>query len=276
MLEDQLSEKHRKRKARKRKILIVAIVVLIAIIAIGIFWFIFKSPFWQIRAVAIHGNSMVAAGDIKDMITANIHSILGTNDILAWPSGALPASETALIPELAAVSVSKSYFGHSVDVSVTERQPFAIWCEMPQFAAGESAANGSNPMTNENCFWFDASGTIFEKAYDTEGSELFAVHDYSQTGLGLGQSILPDVFVANLISILDVIKASGLTIKEVALNDLSLQEIDVSTYDGPDVYFSLRFSADNDLPVLQSLMAKPDFKTLQYVDFRVENRAYYK
>ena len=39
---------------------------------------------------------------------------------------------------------------------------------------------------------------------------------------------------------------------------------------------SLRFPADDDLAVLQSLMSKPSFNNLQYVDFRVENRAFYK
>ena len=149
-------------------------------------------------------------------------------------------------------------------------------------AAGVAAAAATSTPTifdNESCFWFDASGTIFAKAYDTEGSALFAVHDYSQTGLGLAQSILPSspaAFVANFISILNVVKQSGLTVKEIALRDVSLQEIDVSTYNGPDVYFSLRFDASDDLQVLQSLMAKPGFTKLQYVDFRVENRAYYK
>ncbi len=173
-----------------------------------------------------------------------------------------------------------------MDVTVTERQPFAIWCEMPHYAARVDAAGVGNatstagdlgnPITNEECFWFDASGTLFEKAYDTEGSALFAVHDYSQAGLGLTQQILPNIFITNFMSILDVVKQSGLTVKEIALKDLNLQEIDVATYEGPDVYFSLRFSAANDLPVLTNLMAKPGFAKLQYVDFRVENRAYYK
>lgn len=190
--------------------------------------------------------------------------------MLSWPDGQIAASGLRYLPQLAAVSISKNYFGHSINISVTEREPFAIWCEMPQMDAA------GNPAANETCFWFDASGVIFEKAFDTEGSALLAVHDYSQAGLGLAQKILPDAFIANFMSIADVLKQSGLAVKEVALKDISLQEIDVSTYGGPDVYFSLRFGAADDLPVLQNLMAKPNFKNLQYVDFRVENRAYYK
>src|SRR5262249_25556240 len=152
-----------------------------------------------------------------------------------WPDGEVPTSVTELIPQLADISVSKNYLERSIDISVTERQPFAIWCEMPRFAATDATTGAGlgNPITNESCFWFDASGTIFEKAYDTQGSALFATHDYSQTGLGLAQTILPGqpaAFVANFMSILQVIKASGLTVNEVALKDVELQEIDVSTY----------------------------------------------
>ena len=72
------------------------------------------------------------------------------------------------------------------------------------------------------------------------------------------------------------IKASGLTVEEIALHDIGLEEVDVSTYNGPVIYFSLRFNAMEDLPVLQQLLAKPNFNSLQYIDFRTENRAYYK
>jgi len=105
---------------------------------------------------------------------------------------------------------------------------------------------------------------------------MVAIHDYSQSGLGLGKKVLPDPFMENLVSIVRAVVGSGVGVKEIALNDLALQEIVVTTYDGPALYFSLRFPADNDVPVLQGLMAKPGFGKLQYVDFRVENRAYYK
>ena len=94
--------------------------------------------------------------------------------------------------------------------------------------------------------------------------------------MAIGGNILPDIFVPDMLSIFDTLKISGITVKEIALNDLSLQEIDISTYDGPALYFSLRFSAEEDLQALQQLMGKPGFSSLQYVDFRTENRMYYK
>jgi len=181
--------------------------------------------------------------------------------MLIWP-GSLGPDDLRMLPPLAALTLSKDYFSHTITVTATERKPFGIWCVRPD--------------TDEQCYWFDADGTAFGRTFDTQGSLMVAVHDYSQGNVGLNEKVLPDPFVANFISIINAIKESGIDAKEIALKDIDLQEIDITTYDGPSLYFSLRFPADNDLPVLQSLMAKPDFAKLQYVDFRVENRAYYQ
>lgn len=276
MLEEYLSEKQKRRKVRRRRLWWLA--ALIVVFGIGIFavWIVERSPIFRVDHFVVTGNSTVTSDDVVTLLQGSmsrhrtfLFSLLGMDNMLVWPTS-LATSDLALIPQLANVTLEKKYGNHTIAISVTERMPLAIWCEMPPFDA-----NG-NPSGDESCFWFDDTGTLFQKAFDTEGSELFAVHDYAQTELSMGGKILPDLFVSNLISILDTIKTSGLTIKEIALHDLSLEEVDVSTYNGPTLYFSLRFSAAEDLSALQDFMGRPGFNSLQYVDFRTENRAYYK
>lgn len=276
MLEEYLSEKQRKKKERRRRLWWLVAVVLVFGAGLFAAWIVGRSPIFHIDRFVVTGNQAVAQGDVVTLLQASMSrhrtflvSLLGMGNMLVWPKF-LATADVALIPQLADVALVKNYADHTLTAAVTERVPLAIWCEMPP-----TDANG-NPSGDEPCFWFDDTGTLFQKAFDTEGSELFAVHDYAQTGLGIGGKILPDLFVPNLISILDTMSASGLTIKEIALNNLALQEIDVSTYNGPALYFSLRFSAAEDVPVLAELIQKPNFNSLQYVDFRTENRAYYK
>jgi hypothetical protein len=276
MLEEYLSEKQRKKEKHRRRLWWLAAMVLVFGVTLFIFWVVAESPVFRIDHVVVTGNLAVRADDVANLLQASMSrhatiwsTILGTKNMLIWPR-ALASSDIALVPQLAGVALQKNYADHTITASVIEREPVAIWCEMPAIDA-----NG-NPSGDESCFWFDDTGTLFEKAFDTEGSELFAVHDYSQKGLGIGKNILPGIFVPNMLSILGTVKASSITVKEIALNDISLQEVDVSTYNGPGFYFSLRFSADDDLEVLRQLMEKPDFNSLQYVDFRTENRAYYK
>jgi lambda repressor-like predicted transcriptional regulator len=276
MLEEYLSEKQRKKEKHRRRLWWLAAMVLVFGVTLFIFWVVAESPVFRIDHVVVTGNLAVRADDVANLLQASMSrhatiwsTILGTKNMLIWPR-ALASSDIALVPQLAGVALQKNYADHTITASVIEREPVAIWCEMPAIDA-----NG-NPSGDESCFWFDDTGTLFEKAFDTEGSELFAVHDYSQKGLGIGKNILPGIFVPNMLSILGTVKASSITVKEIALNDISLQEVDVSTYNGPAFYFSLRFSADDDLEVLRQLMEKPDFNSLQYVDFRTENRVYYK
>jgi cell division septal protein FtsQ len=276
MLQDLLSEKQKKKKKKRRDFLLVTVAVVVVIVIVFVWWALFRSPLLQVRQIVVRGNDTIASSDVTALLDAKVQgehgfvrSLFGAGNMLAWPD-ALASSDLAVDPRIADVTLSKNYWSHTITVTVTERKPFAIWCDMPK-----ADANG-NPAGDEACFWFDTSGVMFETAFDTQGSALFAIHDYSESNAALGGKILPDIFILNLISILNVLKQSGLTIKEVALQDIGLQEIDISTYNGPDVYFSLRFPANEDLPVLQNLITQPGFSSLQYVDFRVENRAYYK
>ncbi len=276
MIEDYLSEKQKKRKARHRELWWLVAVLAVFGICLFAAWIVTRSPLFRIDHFVVTGNRAVASDDVVTLLWAStarhrtfLAASLGINNMLTWPR-ALATSDVALVPQLSGVALQKNYTSHTLLAVVTERVPVAIWCLMPK-----TDENG-NPIGDEFCYWFDDTGTLFQKAFDTEGSALFAVHDYAQSGLEIGEKILPDLFVPNMLSILGAIKASGLTVKEIALNDIGLEEIDVSTYNGPDIYFSLRFSADEDLPVLQELVQKPTFPSLQYVDFRTENRAYYK
>ncbi len=268
----------RRRRQRKRRIYGFGALAIFA--AYGVFWGAFaavtKSPLLRVRNITIEGASAVSDQAIMDLLQASIirkgdavnapnsgpKAFLGFKNMLVWP-GSLPSATVAMIPRLAGVAIARNFFFDTVTVAVTERQPFAIWCLM-------------NAPGGERCYWFDRSGTAFETAGDTQGSAIVVFHDYSQTNLAINGPVLPEEFIPNLISIVDALKQSGLNVSEVALHDLSLQQIDVATVNGPTVSFSLRFPANDDVPVLESLMARPDFAKLQYIDFTVPNRAYYK
>lgn len=271
-----ISEKKKKRKKRRAIGAIVVAFIGAYVVLAGTGWIVLKSPLFALGSVVVEGNSTTASSDVLAVLQSSalrdhsfIKSILTIKDMLVWPDQ-LSSSEMALLPDAAAISIGKSYFTHTITADVTERTSVGIWCFMPQLnAAGD-------PMTNESCYFFDASGTLFEHGFDTEGGSLFAIHDYSQKDPGMNGTILSGEFIPNLISILNVIQTSGVDVQEIALNDIGLQEIDVTTYNGPAIYFSLRFSADEDLPVLQNIMNMKGFSKLQYIDFRVQNRAYYK
>ena len=267
-IDDYLSGRQKSRQRRKKYFFLGAALVILYILLFSASWVVLRSPVFRVQNVVIRGNDTVPSGDIMALLQSSAlrdhdfwKALLGFRNMLIWPYSVAP-DDLRMIPQLAALTLSKDYFSHTITATATERKPFGIWCLRPE--------------AEEQCYWFDNEGTAFEKTFDTQGSLMFAVHDYSQGKVGLNGKVLPAPFVDNFISILTVIRESGIDTKEIALKNIDLQEMDITTYNGPALYFSLRFPSDNDLPVLQSLMAKPSFGKLQYVDFRVENRAYYK
>ena len=199
-----------------------------------------------------------------DLLEANIikhgwNPMLGFDNMLIWPN-ALSSSTFAAEPRLAGITISKNYFLHTITVTATERAPFAVWCSMPA----------------DNCYWFDSQGTAFASTLDTQGGAILVIHDYTHDHIALNEPVIPAEFMPDLLSIVNTIKGSGLAVQSIALNDLALEQLNVTAVSGPVIYFSLRFPADEDLSVLQKLMTQPGFNKLEYIDFTVENRAFYK
>jgi hypothetical protein len=265
-------EKRRREKGRRYFWGTVAIFILY-FLALFTAWIIFRSPIFWVSDVTVKGNQNVPSGAIISLVEAAampaqggrtllIKPILGYKNMFAWP-GTVPSSTLAWLPQLASLAVNKDYFTHTITINVKEREPLGIWCFEP--------ASG-----NEQCFWFDDTGMMFERTYDTQGNAIMVVHDYSEKPGSVNKKVLPDTFAPNLVSIMKVLRAAHLTIATIALKDLSLEQIDVTTVHGPSLYFSLRFPADNYLQVIQSIHTQSNWGKLSYIDCRTENRVYYK
>lgn len=293
-VDSYISAKQQKRRKREMWFYAAAAFVSAYLVLVGFAWVFLSAPLFRVDAVTVKDNSAVSQGDVIALVeSAALRSrgflywkaILGYGNMLVWPSS-LSAADLSWNPRLASVTLSKNYWTHTITINVTERDPFGVWCfargaagaASPIASAGStsSTAAAAAPPPNENCYLFDESGFIFARTLDTQGSLIYVVHDYSQTPGHISDHILPQEFISNMVSILDVLRASGISVSDITLNDLSLEEVDVATNNGPALYFSLRFPSDEDLQVLESIMTRADFNKLQYVDFRVENRAYYK
>jgi len=299
-----ISDRKRTRKRRRAYLYIALGLAALCGIFFVAQWVVFRSPVFRVDHVLVQGTSAVSSTDVIALAESSAgsgHDILRNaltfNNMLLWPAN-ISQSELQLIPQLASASISKDFFSHTVTITVTERAPFGIWCFSASpssdanvvVASSSPAATSTSSVvsstvitapamtvdTNASCYWFDNTGTIFEKAGETQGDLVFTVYDKAQTSRGLNQKVLSDEFLSNFISVMNVLRTSGLSVKAIDLNDLSLEEVDVQTANGPTIYFSLQFPADEYSPVIQKLMAQSDFDKLQYVDCRTENRLFYK
>jgi len=309
---------HSQKSRHRRQIFFFIFLIAAYFIFVAVFWAVIHSPLFRIKNIEITGNKNVSNEDIMTLVKVGIYRdslikrILGMRNILIWPKN-FSGDILKFYPELKSVSIQKNYLERKIRIVVEEKQPFGVWCLVTRpndnriktndnrILDSDSIFFDENSSDNTACFWFDSDGIIFKKAIEVEGNLIISLNDYSQKSVGLNRKILPDQLIANIFSIFMAVSQSGLRIKEMRLNDLSLEEMEVDTYDGlptdlpaesslpglrsdyggvgkagPKIYFSLRFPADNVPDIINSLKEKSVFGGLQYVDFRVENRVYYK
>ncbi len=269
-----LSDLRDRRQRIRRRLRVVGLVLAAVAIVLFIWWLLFRSPMFHIREVRVLGNRRVVSNDLISTIqeiglrSSRVARWFSMSNILSWPRS-VPLDMSSTLSRVKELSITKHYFERTIDVAIREREPYAIWC-LRKSAAPE-------------CYWLEEDGTIFESAPEAEGNLVPVVNDYATDNLSLGDRLLGGEFVSNLRTIFDVLGHSRLAVREIRYEDPSLHELKVVTYNGPVIYFSLRFSSENAHAVIESLIDKdavgkltPRFKDLQYIDFRVENRAYYK
>lgn len=250
-------EKQRKKRRWILKLKIYGSLSVFFILIIGAGYLIAYSPLFQVKNILILGTSNVPKLEENLKIffanQSKIDKFLGANNILIWKQkkiGEFLKNE----PQIAELTIKKDYFKRLIKTEVKEREKFGIWC-----------AN--------NCFWFDKKGVVFLESPSTEGSLINKIDDFSDRSLNLGDKILEEKFLLNLIKIFEILEKSGLKIKSLKLEDIALQEI--ITDSSPKIYFSLRLEPGFALAALQSLK-NIGLEKMEYIDLRVENRAYYK
>ena len=264
------------------------------LIVIGVGWFFLSSPFFAVRKINVTGNVTVSGADILTAVKSGMlrhgfwNSVLGFDNMLAWPSS-IVSSTLRLLPSVKNIDIVKSYGTKSVDVVTHERSAVGVWCvgagvstpvmlgDAKAVATSTLESDAPTNASDDACWWFDDQGIIFRKAIPSEGGLIATMWDDSHRTLGLNLTILPDEFITNALSIFTVLGKSPVHVKKVALHDLTLREIEVETYDGPKLYFSIAFPADDSIAqVIADFYTKPTLKNMAYLDFRVQGKLFYK
>ncbi len=253
------------REKRKRRILRNFILISIGVLFVfdGIGYFIFRTRFFRTSDIQVVGNEEVPTQDVLTAVRAQIFGgsyskyIFGFNNILIWPDKFEDIDK--LIPKIKSIEVEKSYFKKKIVLRVSERENYGVWC-MEQGA--------------QRCFSFDNEGIIFSKGMPSEGSLIYNIRDYSDRELGMSLRVLPSEKFNYVKEIFEVVGAAGLNYKYLEIQDLKLEEAKIVSSSGPEILFSLRFSPIFALSAIKEIGG--GINKLQYVDFRVENKVYYK
>ncbi|MBI4993730.1 hypothetical protein HZC33_02105 [Candidatus Wolfebacteria bacterium] len=266
-MEFYLDEKQRKKRRRILKLKIFATVTVFLFLLSGFFYLIAFSQIFKIKSIfAVSENAKYnleadkLVGDLKNFFVSRskISKFLGGDNILVWSGGISDFLKTQ--PIFSVLEINKNYFKREISIKFEKRERYGVWCQK-----------------NAACWWIDKNGIVFEKAPKVEGEMILKVNDNSDQQLDFGKGVLRDDLFKNLIKIFEILQKTGINIKTLYIENLALEEIEARPLINsiPQIYFSLRLDPAFALSAIKSFK-KIGLNKIKYIDFRIENRVYYK
>jgi hypothetical protein len=283
-MEFYVDEKQRQKRKRLLKIKIYGGMAVFLLLLAAVLYIIIYSPLFQITRISV--NWTQTSSDAKEQMINNlkfffanqskIAKFLGTDNILIWNKKV--GDFLKQNPQIEVLSIEKNYFRREVKIDFQKRERFGVWCLATQTnASGTQTDTEKSQRESESCWWFDKNGISFESAPKIEGEMIYKVEDFSGKQLVMGNEVMEGRLFANLLKLFDVLEKNNLGVRTLRIKDLSLQEATMESTDSsmPKIYFSLRFDPAFVAPAINALK-EYGLNRIDYIDFRVENRAYYK
>jgi cell division septal protein FtsQ len=258
----------RVRRRRTRIIMSVLALILVACAAYGVSYASYL-PQYTIQSISVSGAQTVPPSLISDYVKLIIYNgarhFLSRGNIFLYPRALIEKDVVAEFPRLSSAHVSReSLFANAITVTVTERQPYALWCD---------GAGG--------CYQIDQTGFIFAVASSNATSTSNGQYLFSGSISGLndpiGQTFAPG-HMPGIVVFLQLLGQAGFTPEGATIQ--SNEDFAVPLAQGFSVYASFGEDATtlvNNLQlVLSSSPLQGQQQNLEYVDLRFGNRVYYK
>ncbi len=255
----------RKRRMRARILIALGSVVAVVVVAIVVSALSYL-PRFTITQVAVTGTDAMSPDTIKEYAEARIgnagHPFISQSDIFFYPKAEIEQAIRAGFPRVADVHISRaSMLAQAVTVVVTERKPYAKWCD------------------GGNCFVLDSTGFIFAEGASSMAATpvVFSGPLQAATSSPIGQYVAPGHFneLSTLIQRLAETSLAPTSIQSDASADYA-----VTLADGLIVRASYGQDADTLVRNLQLILSSEPLKSkessVEYVDLRFGNRVFYQ
>lgn len=264
-IHDHLKQK-KAHKQKKRRILYGSF---FASVFIGIFYFLFFSGYCDIRGIEVSGTETIQASAVRavvvDMFDERSVFFLNGRNFFIFPAREASRRVQEKFPVIDGIKVYKKAWEMKVAIDIVERESVGIVC-------GKKEQNA--------CMYIDKSGVIFAAAPRIAGASVLRIEEESLIGI-TGFPI--QKYAADAIDFITRVKRharekAGITIEAFAFTN-EYGDVEARTQEGFTVLFSMKQNTEMQAQILKNLLAveiKDQASNLEYIDLRVENRAYYK
>ncbi len=244
-----------------------------AIVGIGFFicaYIVFGSRAFDPSEIKIEGAVRVKAEEIQALTKPFFeekHLLFFSGNAYAFDQKAARARILEFFPKLSDVSFHTAIRSRVVTVRVVERNiAYAVWCGLPGGVAV--------------CYNVDEDAVAFEEALPSQGTLLLTVkNERDQDVRQLGETVVDAVLLRQLVAMRDSLRDS----KFAAIGSVVLRlpdEVVAESLEGWRVIFVDSRPLSQQIVALKEVLSTqiPQDKRarLDYIDLRIEERAYYK
>ncbi len=240
---------------------ILWVVVLILLIVSSLFYFFVFSSEFQVTFITIFGNNNVQNEDIERAIWNVIDKNI-SRSIFLVKTDEINKNILDKFPQIERAKVFKK-LPSTIVLELTERIPFAAFCR----------------ADDKECFNIDKNGVIFEVSQEIS-ENIFLIREITQgQKISLGQKVIEEKVIETIDKIKKTLK-DNFQINVISVTISSPFRLDIQTSENWQGFFSL--DSDIDFQIAKvNLLLKNEIpletrKTLQYIDLRFKDKAYYK
>lgn len=254
------------RRPRKKRTFALWIIPPILLL-VGFGFFVAQSDFFTMREISITGERLLSEEEIKKALVSEINTasfiarFLGPEHSVFW----LFAKSEYFFSEpteLESISLNFDFWPRRASIEVTERSVAHIICRPTEGA----------------CYGVTESGMIFARIPEVRGPLILRLEDnQSDFPVVLGSQYFGDqAFLPHVYETSNVLADAGILPTLLRVRDKRLYEWEAVLGNGPTLYFSGFFVPQNLAGVVEDIRNATSFENLSYIDFRVENKVFYK
>jgi len=252
----------RARRRRARAAVVFGILLALAAVAYAIHYVSYL-PLLSVGTVAVSGEQNVPPQLVSDYVQSILddgsYHFLSRRNIFLYPAKVLERDIVADFPRINSAHVSRpGLFSTELDIAVTEREPFALWC-------------------STQCYEMDEGGFIFAQT-PSASSTGYIFSGGVATGTGPIGQFFASTHLPTLMALLTRLGQSGFTPQGATVESDS--DFFVPLAQGFALKASFGESPDQLIKNLQLVLASDALlgkeSQLEYVDLRFGDRVYYK
>lgn len=261
---------------QKRKTLLIkwGVFFFVFVLVLGLFIWLSGLQRIQIDMVNISGATVLSTDVLESTVRYELQGkylwAFPKTNVFLYPRSHIEKSLLTSFPRIKTVTLSTAD-NHILSVSLTEREPFALWCDTP-------------PTDNlvSQCYFLDTDGFVFAHAPQFSGNAYFKYYGFLPYEAPIGSYYLSSTTRFHELSGF-VENAQKLGITPLYMSAQDIDSFELFVFGGGKILLDTRESLEKVFERFSALLKTPNLVPkkggellVEYIDLRFGNKMFFK